>query len=517
VGIEAGALQSSNQKGSRARSPASLSVSSTLPYLLIFLHLCLTLWLSYRLNIWIDEAYSLHTTGRGLSYAFRQALSFELQPPFYFVLLNLWRRVNDSLFFARLFSVACMALTLKAVASISLRYFKGLHPAWLVALVAFNPFIIWAATQARLYALVMLLYALLFLFFFDGFLSESPKRGARALYILVSVLALYTQYYSGFLLVAAAAGLLALRRWRALRDYLLAMCVVAVCFAPMMIVAYKQASTHTDDGAGTLPLMRSFITISWRMREYLLPIQWEPLEFLRRWVLRLCALVAVVLLVRNRRRIGPPHVAVWVTTLVSALAFVGTLHFTNEGLMQLRHTAALFLPTFLSLFAVLSVIASRKLLAVVLPVALFFNMMSLSIAYKPMANTGDWERVASHIMASEKQGQAILVFHGGSALPLKHYYKGVNAVVPIPRGDTFETYDVRNYVLKDESEITAALSQAPGEHEQLWLITDGLCGFLGVDYRCDILEGYVAKYYIVSSDQNFYGSRVRLLQRKQGP
>jgi hypothetical protein len=514
VGIEVGALQSSNQKGSRITSLVSLSTQPALTYLLILLHLCLTLALAYRLNLWIDEAYTLHTTGRDLSYAFTQALHFELQPPFYFVSLNLWRRINDSVFFARLFSVLCIAVTLKVVASISVRYFKGLHPGWLVGVVAFNPFIIWAATQARLYALVLLLCALLFLFFFDGFLHESPRRGARALYILVSALALYTQYYCGFLLVAAAAGLLALRRWRALRDYLLAMCVVAFCFAPMIVVAYKQVSAHTDDGVGTLPLSESVLTISWNIREYLLPIYWEPLEFLRRWMLRLFALLAIVLLVKNRRRISSPHVAVWVITLISVLAFVGTLHFTNEGLMQVRHTAALFLPTFLSLFAVFAIIASRKLLAALLMIVLFFNVMSLSVVYKPMANAGDWERVASYLMASEKEGQAILVFHGGSALPLSYYYKGANAIVPVPRGDSFETYDVHNYVLKDESEITTALAKAPGEHEQLWLVTDGLCNFLGVDYRCDILEGYVAKYYSVLSDQTFYGSRVRLLQRK---
>ena len=83
---------------------------------LILLHLALTLFLAYRLNIWVDEAFSLHTSGRGVGYALHQALHFELQAPLYFVLLSAWRKIDSSIFFARLLSVASVALSLKVIA-----------------------------------------------------------------------------------------------------------------------------------------------------------------------------------------------------------------------------------------------------------------------------------------------------------------------------------------------------------------------------------------------------------------
>ena len=59
--------------------------------LLILFHICIAIFLAKNLNVWIDEVYSLYTTGEGVRYAIKQSISFELQPPLYFVLLSLWR------------------------------------------------------------------------------------------------------------------------------------------------------------------------------------------------------------------------------------------------------------------------------------------------------------------------------------------------------------------------------------------------------------------------------------------
>jgi Dolichyl-phosphate-mannose-protein mannosyltransferase len=509
-----GALESSNRSWSRIREWIDGDASRSALILLILLHLGITITLSLLLNIWIDEAFTFHTTGKDLAYAFNQALRFELQPPLYFILLNLWRKLNDSIFFARLFSALCAGLTLYTIIHLSRRYLREVSPAWIVAALAFNPFLIWAAVEMRVYALVLLLSALLLLLFFDGFLEDEPRFISRLLYVLVSILALYTQYYLGFLLVGNFVALLVLRRWRSLLAYLLSMCVVAICFAPMLSVAHSQTLTFTSPAVESSPFRQSLIRIIWLVREYLLPGGTESLEFFRRWILRLFFLSIPLLLIKYRHRVRFPQVAIWTILSVSALAFLMILYLAGESALQDRHTALLFLPTMLSAFAIITLVARRRGLVIALVIALLFNAASLSVMYRPLAKNGDWNRVASYIMASEKQGQAILVFHGGNALPLSYCYKGTNVIVPLPRGDSFETYDVRNYVLKDESEIAAALSIVPGDHQQLWLVTYDQCQSFGVDYNCGILEGYVERHYNVASDKTFYQSRVRLLQRK---
>ena len=76
---------------------------------LIAVHLALALPLAWLLNIWADEASTLHTTQNGLAYAFRHAAADERQAPLYFWILGLWRDLNGSIFFARLFSLICVA------------------------------------------------------------------------------------------------------------------------------------------------------------------------------------------------------------------------------------------------------------------------------------------------------------------------------------------------------------------------------------------------------------------------
>ena len=142
----------------------------------------------------------------------RQALAYELQAPLYFALLNLWRIPSESIFHARLFSVACTVLMLILVVGITRRYLPKLHPAWIVAVLAVHPFTIWAATEIRVYALVTLLSAVLIRLFFDGFLAATPQNRVRWGYYVVALLSLYTYYFLGFLLLAQGCALLVQRR-----------------------------------------------------------------------------------------------------------------------------------------------------------------------------------------------------------------------------------------------------------------------------------------------------------------
>jgi uncharacterized membrane protein len=421
--------------------------------LIILSHLCITIPLAYKLNIWMDEAFTLHTTDQGPGYALAQALNFELQAPLYFVILNLWRKIDGSFFFARLFSIICIALTIHTVASLSRRFFKEIYPGWLAAVVAFNPFTIWAAIEIRLYALVILQSALLLLLFYDGFLSEAPRRFARVSYFMLAVVALYTQYYLGFLLVAHAVVLLLLKRWRPLLTYLAGMLAVGVCFAPMLVFIHAQMSAQTESMKGASSTLRALGYIFWRMKDYVLPVEWQPLGWFRPWLLRIAYAIILLLLLRKRRHlaIASREVALWTITIVTALLFFVALRSTGETFLQLRHTAVLFLPTVFFTFSIILLIDKRRALAVWTLIIFLFYATSLYTVYRPMAKPGDWNRVASYLTASAKPGQAIMVFHGGARLPLSYYYSGPNALVAIPRADDFDTWSLENYVLRDEA------------------------------------------------------------------
>ena len=103
---------------------------------MVVLYLVVTAWLSFHLNVWRDEMYSLHTSSGSVGRAAQQAILFEIQPPVYFVALAAWRTVNDSIFFARLLSSLFGAGAVLVIARLAASCVPRVHPAYAAVLLA---------------------------------------------------------------------------------------------------------------------------------------------------------------------------------------------------------------------------------------------------------------------------------------------------------------------------------------------------------------------------------------------
>lgn len=485
---------------------------------LLLLSLIAALVLSLKLNVWIDECFTLLTTDKGLSYAIKRAISFESQPPLYYQMLWLWRTLNGSVFFARLFSVLCVSLTGVVLWRLSLRFFQRIRAAWIIAIFIVNPFTIWAATEIRLYAFLIFLSSLLLLFFYDGYIAEPVRKKARWWYVLFSILSLYTQYYAGFLLVAHGAALLCLRRWKDLRDYLLRMIVVGVCFLPMVVVVKRGISQVKSvlDSPVASPVLAVRMVI-WHLTQWILPApdKQDWLLTFRPWVLILCAAGICYLVLSKFRRIGrPKHVLLWTAIVVPAAFFAVISMVLSPDLIWIHHCSVLFLPTLMGAFALLEMAESRAVLRVWVILVMVFCASTLWDTYRIMAKGGDWIRVASYIRQSEKPAEPIAVFRSEFSWPFRLYYTGVNAVVPLPAEPNPERYDQTSQVLNGEKQIEGALREHLGDSHRLWLVTVPNRPFRGTDFHPQILEDYVDKRCRVLERRDFYGSTVRLLMVK---
>jgi hypothetical protein len=185
-------------------------------------------------------------------------------------------------------------------------------------------------------------------------------------------------------------------------------------------------------------------------------------------------------------------------------------------LMRARHTVALFMPLMLSFFSVLEISRKRKLLLAGISFMLACNLVTLIERYMTMAKPGNYKKVASYIMEHEKSDQPILIHTPDEALALGYHYKGRNPVVPLPREEDCQYYNLQKYVLGSEDEISAALSKVPGNHEYIWLLTTGTdrnCEYLGVEFNCIVLEQFARKHYRPLVDETYEGLRLRFLRR----
>lgn len=483
--------------------------------LLILLNLAITVPLAKILSLGLDETFTLDTTAHGVRYALRQSIYFELQAPLYFLIMSVVRMVSDSVFWGRLLSVVSIAITLKVVAALSERLFPRIHPAWFVAVLAVHPYLIWAATEMRLYAFSILFSSLLLLLFFDAFLAENPRRRTQIIYALVAVAAIYTHYYLGFLLVANAFALLTMRRWRLLLTYLLYMAAVGICFIPMLSLIPLQITDHTQTLRSVVSFPRGAEVVTWSAKGFILPADATPYEIVRRWLVRICYLVVAFILVKNwRRLITRENLFVGSAFLITATFYVGVVRVTGESMSQTRHFFALFLPLLLLVFALLATVGN-KVRTAWLALTLAFCLVSLYYIYRPMAKYGNWAQVTAYVIEHEQPGQPIVIFHAGNAQTFGHYYRGPNVVIPLPRDNRFDTFDIRDYILKDEAQIREVIQRkAGGDPERLWLITDGVCGFMDVDYHCNILSEFVSKHYSVEGTVKFSTTTVMLLHRR---
>ena len=131
-----------------------------------------------------------------------------------------------------------------------------------------------------------------------------------------------------------------------------------------------------------------------------------------------------------------------------------------------------------------------------------------------MSKPADLGRVANYITIHEKPKQPILVFPGFLSLPLSYHYSGQNSLVPIPRGEDFQNYNLRKFVLKEEREILAALSKVTNQPQSIWTVSVQRCKNLNINYNCQLFQDFIKRNYSVQLSQKFRGTNVELWQRK---
>jgi uncharacterized membrane protein len=469
-------------------------------------NLAITLPLASILNVWQDDAYTLHSTSSTVSYAFREAIGFEQNAPLYFVVMTIWGHLHQSAFFARLFSVLCASGVVALAPRLSSRYLPTIDPRWVTVVFAFNPFLIWAALEIRLYALVILLSALLLLWFDAAFSGERPRAVPSVLYALCAVAALYTQYYLAFLIAAQGIVLFFTRR-RNTPWYLVAAFAAALAFVPMLVILPHQVQNFRGAFAPPHSPLQSAFTLAAILVRYILPLDVTGDRKAAYALTALTILTALALLRRSFTRQGNAEIVA--VSLIACALFAFGIYAAGVHLLN-RHAAMLLCPVLLSTFAVLSFVNERvrsRVVAIWSIAMLCSFALTLTQTYRAFAKPGDWIRVNAYIRAHESPGEPIAVFQAENALPFEYYYKGPNRVVAVPHGVDFRQYDVRNFVVDSQQQIRAVFPNA----SRVWMITAGECKAANIDFGCAKLERYLSRHYRVQSRARFYKATVRFL------
>lgn len=221
-------------------------------------------YLFTRSRLWLDEALSVDIARLPLT-RIPDALRHDGAPPLYYFLLHVWTSVFGTGDLAsRSLSGVCMAAAVVTVWFVARRV-GGTDVAWLSALfMASNPYAIRYATEARMYALMILLVSCGLLAFQRT--REAPSIGRAATFGLVVALGVYTQYWAFYLLVVVV-GLLIFMTWRVAdrRAFVLlgvATAVGVATFIPWLpTFLYQRQHTGTPWGVAITPALPIAYTI----------------------------------------------------------------------------------------------------------------------------------------------------------------------------------------------------------------------------------------------------------------
>jgi len=255
--------------------------------------LLLAAWLRfYRIeyqSYWNDEGNSRVLAGRSVAVIVRSAAA-DIHPPGYYLALKVWRGLaGESEFGLRSFSALTGLVLVALLYRLGREYFDAPAAAAAALLGAVNPFLIYYAQEARMYALLATLSAASFLLFSLWLKSSRPHPPApfakhpfgapdgdpsTALrsaqderrqeregypfgnwklgvgYCLTSALGLYTHYAFPFVILAqnlaALGGLLAHRRgdWRKrFAAWMGLQAITLALFLPWLSIAFRQVTT----------------------------------------------------------------------------------------------------------------------------------------------------------------------------------------------------------------------------------------------------------------------------------
>lgn len=481
---------------------------------LILLHAFIGIFLSLQLNVWSDEASSLFSSEGSVFEAFQNGIKKEKQAPLYFVLLSLWRDIYDSIFFARLFSLVFSLLSIKFFADLISRFFDEHDAKLLTFLFAFHPFLIWSSTEVRLYSFTVFLSIFLVKLFIGSYVED----GRRLFFVLLSVFAIYVNYYLGFLI--AALYLLLLVKEGISKRFVVDNLIVIVLILPLGLFVLEQFSMNTAGFREERSFLEG-IKILWNhFLSFTLPIglfptdEVEVIKVARNWIMRFFVILLLVLLCWKKKFLSEATIFFGGLSVVISFCLLLAYFLLGADYLQIRHASVLFVSVFLLFwFAVLNVIPRKASLLIVI-ICFFAYGYSFYFEYKTMAKRGDWKRVAEFITANESPGQPIIVFRVYDVLALGYHYRGINRILPDERFFDWVLEDRKDSERAFRKQIEFTISEIPAEAREIWFVTEEICHNPRTEVVCRDLENFIVSNYTILLQKDFYLERVRLLRKK---
>jgi hypothetical protein len=498
-------------------SDIKLRFSDLFFVLFLIIYFGYLLFTCFREYIWVDEGYSLMTSSQTVTFAFKKAIQIEFQPPLFYVLLNLWRNINHSIYFARLLSILLLFISIFPIKALFKQLFGDRYKIFTIVFLS-NTFVIGSALEIRYPTLMILFTVLTEYLFLTGYFRSKPKPSQRLLYIVVALLGVYTQYYFSFLLIANFVVLIAKKKYQESFSYILDMIWPIL---GLLLLLPHFSSQVSYQSSICQPEFSLYYYVKFFAQSFLDIIMSFPKAAGNN--VRFIILATIISLL-----IAPVFISSWKSVfqkvnqngyflkiIVLMLLFAVMITVLKYETLPIRHLIIVFISFWILCFSILNLFKTDKLLYL-----FSLIIIGISLGYTVYKNQNypkghEFKAVIDYIEENEKPGQDLVVYRNLFSLVLKPGYNGPNIIKCIPQEiDYSHSPDYYNWSIKNYNEVDSVFQYI--DTEIIWLIsTDNafIKEIYCVDYHDEILEEFILNHYSVLLEKKIGEITIRKLRR----
>jgi uncharacterized membrane protein len=369
-------------------------------------------------SAWIDEAYSISLARYPIAQIL-QGTASDQHPPLYYLLLHVWMLFGKSVPYVRLLSAIFGTLNVVQVMAFGWKVAGRWLGIWAAFLLAISPFHVWYSQEVRQY---MLLACLTTAATVELWNCINGKR-RWWLYCLFVILAIFTQYFAVFILIAHAVIIVLWayrqRNPRLVILWIITMVGVGLAFAPWLPTAINQFLNHTMPWIGE-PAIGDIRNVGLRLifgdGVLLLPV-------MLRWVGLVCLLVVTsyifirYLSKNSEARKVYGFIILWAVIPFIAISLVAKFY----PIFQFKQYLIILAPSILAVTGV-TIIIHRPWGGI------FFAGLALvsglTLVVQQIINTkDDWRGVANYINTHKENSVLVYSNPAASSLALNLYWE----------------------------------------------------------------------------------------------
>jgi mannosyltransferase len=363
-------------------------------------------------SYWLDEVATVNILRHGFGDVFSAVSSGESTPPLYYVVAWLWSKVfGTGEFGLRSLSALFGTLTIPLAYVLGRQLVGERTGVVAAALCAFNPLLVWYSQEGRSYALLVLLTGLSLLAFLRALDDPGPRR--IVIWALVSIVALATHYFAGFLVGAEAAWLV--YRSRPRMPAVMGAAAVAVAAAALLPLALHQRSTGAARFISESSIARRLAQVP---KQFAVGYQ-GPLETVMTIAALLLIAYGVFLMVtRTTQR---SRVFLFAGLAIAAIVAPLALALIGPDYLISRNVISSLLPLLVALAAGFA--SGRAGVAAAAGLCALGLVQVLAVDTNERYQRDDW-RAAGDFIGRADQARAVIVTPASGAVPMLHYLRG---------------------------------------------------------------------------------------------